>query len=320
MSFSLGTDVRCSKLRLDGLEDASETGGSANQLLTASGLGDCYWSNEGKLTNPLTEDLNQLNYNITGGGIFEGDGVEINNSGFDVLEVSSTDTGSLYKVKLDNGTINKLSFMRNLGTEIDFPTNQTNINYVSGLPVFGPINESRKEVIGSIPAGSVNNTTDLGARNILFNLDDMRYDCVNTRSNFNSVANEWEGFGLNPSLPGCEGTWGVDVAKGILKIEYELLCDFTGFNGNQFQITFSNDTIDPTTGTINLNNGAGTIYKVDTDVKTLRDSGVHYFNCYSLTNFKVGNAITIKFGPSSGSSNDAIQAVVRCKYWWFPVN
>jgi len=316
MSFSVGKDVRCNKIRLEGIKAGNDYKGFTHQVLTADGTGKCVWANEtGGIGNPMTRDLNQLTYNITGTGLVKNDGVELNNMPDDTLAPSSIYTGSLYKFKLKDGTLNQLPYQRLLNQFNAFPT-RLSVNYVNGLPVFGFHNEAFS-ITNILYAGGTPLYPVMAQRDPVFGLyDDTRYDVCNTRAGIGTI--NYFNFGFNEGLPCCDGVWGVDKARGILKIEVFFDCDFVGVNNNEFSVYLERfDTTNRASGTATLLS-ATQIYNRKTDVKQLRDNITYYVKAFE--NDLVGMSYDVFCEVPASSSHDGGTTAINVKYTWIPVN
>ena len=139
MSFSLGTEVRCSTIKLDGVETDINKFGNAGDLLTSDGTGKCEWlpgTGGGGVQNPMNADLDLGGFNILapGGGSVEGDSMIPNQLPPDTLPPNPS---SFFKPQIVQGFPSYIGPGQDVfnpaGT--NFPTQSTGLVWGNGMPL-----------------------------------------------------------------------------------------------------------------------------------------------------------------------------------------
>jgi len=313
MSFSLGTDVRCSNIKLNELEAQGSTG-TAGQVLKADGTGRCVWGGApvGGVSNPLSADLLTGGFDIIGNGLIKNDGLELNNTGNDNLPVSNIYKGSLYKLRLNTGSVNQLAFQNNFkNTATGFPTNAENVNFCNGMPVFGPT------CIGKIEPVAVNTGNSVEGRVGFIDVaDDVAYlDPCNCRGGV--VSNDYKDFAITNNLPGCSGAVGTS-AKGILKVDVVFSVDFANTNNNEVNIFLKQyRSMNFTTGSRGTLFDTRDIFKDKTDIDDYRHSASFYFRGYD-GQIQIGDSFCIEIEIPTGSAHNATNVEADYYYYWSP--
>jgi len=314
MSFSLGEDVRCESIKLNSVEAYDRTTGIVGDVLTADGSGKCSWAvaGTGGVSNPLSADLQDGGFNIIGNGLIKNDGLELNNTGNDNLPVSSIYTGSLYKLQLSTGSVGQLAYQNAFdNSSTSFPTNSTNINFCNGLPIFGPSVWGNINGTGIVVGGSADGV--LGS--VVGGLDQIYYDPCNCRGGL--VANDYKDFCLTRNLPGCDGSWGAGVARGVLKIEAQFQVDFSAITNNEFQLVLNQyNTQNITTGVRGTLKNTWDIFNETNDMDNFKSSCVYYLRLYDGLGI-IGDSFGLTAKIPVGSSNGG-DINVDYQFTWSP--
>jgi len=139
MSFALGKEVRCSTIKLEGVETEVNKFGNAGDLLTSDGNGNCEWlpgTGGAGVQNPMNADLDLGGFSIVapGGGSVEGDSMVPNQLPADTLPPNPS---SLFKPQIVQGFPSYIGAGQDPfnTTGTNFPTSSTGLLWGNGMPI-----------------------------------------------------------------------------------------------------------------------------------------------------------------------------------------
>ena len=312
---ALGNIAEVSTLVCDKVQVPNGTG-SAGEVLESDGSGGIRWGSGGgpnHVNNPMTSNLQLNGNNIINPGSFKGSGFSFQQSILDDLPGVLSVEGTIYTMKIVNGSFGKKAYQQNLNNSAGgFPTQEA-VFFNGGAPITGPTMLS--EGSGTLSVGGAPIASKPGDQT--GSTDLCVYDPSNCRGTL--AGSEYFAFWLQDTLPGVSGAYGVDPVKGNLLVECDYEAVFGSSVGNEIVIKLEHSGgSNPGTGVPGATIATYTIDDRSSDRGTIAGSASKMIIAIDPSNnVSVGDAFAVTASVPASSARGC-DVKLNATYTWIP--